>query len=318
LSVEVVPRATVSEHRELPSASRVALVTALSTLASIAVDALLVKLAESAAPSLRDYSHFRLLDYGLLTLVGTAAAGLAWWLVVRIIPAPRSFFLRLAVGATLVLWTPDLWLLLRHEPARGALTLAAMHLAIALITYNLLVRAAPVRPKPGVGATIEARPSPLRTPDQSIAIFDEHDGPTLSRRAWRTLLLAVIAEFLTGVVGVAYVPLHRPSGWIVDKGRALYLSHAIVGVVLAIGSVAAFSAVQRRRSAERLERIAVVTGLVGVVMGAAGGAICYAESIRLYGMAVMFVGVSVAFFGYLIPLLGGKPHAPPGWGESPD
>jgi len=61
-----------------------------------------------------------------------------------------------------------------------------------------------------------------------------------------------------------------------------------------------------------------VTGLVGVVMGAAGGAICYAESIRLYGMAVMFVGVSVAFFGYLIPLLGGKPHAPPGWGESPD
>jgi hypothetical protein len=46
---------------------------------------------------------------------------------------------------TLVLWLPDVWIWLKGESAQGVAVLAAMHLAIALITYNVLVHVAPVR-----------------------------------------------------------------------------------------------------------------------------------------------------------------------------
>jgi hypothetical protein len=40
---------------------------------------------------------------------------------------------------------PDLYIWMRGQPGRAVLVLVAMHLAIALITYNVLVRLAPVR-----------------------------------------------------------------------------------------------------------------------------------------------------------------------------
>ena len=46
---------------------------------------------------------------------------------------------------TLVLLVPDLWLLMNGSPVRAVAVLAAMHLAIAVVTYNCLVRMAPVR-----------------------------------------------------------------------------------------------------------------------------------------------------------------------------
>jgi hypothetical protein len=49
----------------------------------------------------------------------------------------------MAVLVTLVLWLPDLWILVHGEPIRGVGVLALMHLAIAFITYNSLVRLAP-------------------------------------------------------------------------------------------------------------------------------------------------------------------------------
>ncbi len=316
-----MPRTAASGRSEPPSTPRVAVVTAVSILVSVGANALLVKLAVVAAPSLRDYSHFRLGDYGLLTLVGVAAAGAAWWLVGRTVATPRPFFLRLAVVVMLLLWTPDLWLLIRHEPPGGVLTLAAMHLAIAFITYNLLVRAAPVhfRREPGLLGTFSEEQSSPEGTDHAFAVtIGDPEGPILSRHLWQILMLAVVAEFLIGVVGVVYVPYSRPNGWIAHQGTALYTGHAVFGAVLAIGSVAALIAVWRRQSADRLERIAAVTGLVGVIIGAVGGVLCYEKSLRLLGMAVMFVGVSIAFFGYVIPLIGGKPSAPKGWRESTD
>jgi hypothetical protein len=60
-------------------------------------------------------------------------------------------FLRLAMLVTLFLWLPDLWILVHGEPLRGVGVLMLMHLAIAFITYNALVRINPVprqeRPK---------------------------------------------------------------------------------------------------------------------------------------------------------------------------
>jgi hypothetical protein len=51
----------------------------------------------------------------------------------------------MAVLVTLVLWLPDVYILVKGQPAKAVAFLFAMHLAIALVTYNVLVRLAPVR-----------------------------------------------------------------------------------------------------------------------------------------------------------------------------
>ena len=58
-------------------------------------------------------------------------------------------FLRMAILVTLVLWLPDVYILVNGQPAKAVAGLFLMHLAIALVTYNALVRLAPVRaPRP--------------------------------------------------------------------------------------------------------------------------------------------------------------------------
>jgi hypothetical protein len=72
-------------------------------------------------------------------------ACLAWPIVTRISSSPRWLFAWMAVLVTLVLWLPDLYILVRGPP-RAVAVLMIMHLAIALITYNSLVRIAPATP----------------------------------------------------------------------------------------------------------------------------------------------------------------------------
>ena len=47
----------------------------------------------------------------------------------------------------MVLLLPDLYILHQGQPARAVAVLMLMHLAIGLITYNVLVHVAPVRPQ---------------------------------------------------------------------------------------------------------------------------------------------------------------------------
>jgi hypothetical protein len=56
----------------------------------------------------------------------------------------------MAILVTLVLWLPDVYILYRGQPGGAVAFLFLMHLAIALVTYNLLVHVAPVRPARGV------------------------------------------------------------------------------------------------------------------------------------------------------------------------
>ena len=70
---------------------------------------------------------------------------MAWPVVTRVSSAPRWLFLRLAVLVTVVLWLPDLYILHQGQPPSAVAVLMLMHLAIAQVTYNLLVRLAPVR-----------------------------------------------------------------------------------------------------------------------------------------------------------------------------
>jgi hypothetical protein len=89
--------------------------------------------------------HFQFSDYSKLTIIGVIIACLAWPAVARLTSDPRWVFVRLAVVVTMFLLLPDLYIWMRGQPGRAVLVLVAMHLAIALITYNVLVRLAPVR-----------------------------------------------------------------------------------------------------------------------------------------------------------------------------
>jgi len=131
-------------HR-LPEWRRVALATALAAVLSLAADATLVAVGTHLFPATNGYVHFQFADYAKLTVIGVLAAGAAWPVVARVSSAPRRLFFRAAIAVTLVLFLPDVWIWLQGESAQAVAVLLAMHVAIALITYNLLVHRAPVR-----------------------------------------------------------------------------------------------------------------------------------------------------------------------------
>ncbi len=134
-------------HRQ-PSVPRLAVATVLSIGGSLLADALLVAIGTAIFPATKGYAHFGFSDYAKLTVIGVIIACVAWPIVTRITSSPRWLFFRLAILVTLMLYLPDLWLLVRGAPPKAVAVLMAMHLAIALVTYNVLVRVAPVRPAP--------------------------------------------------------------------------------------------------------------------------------------------------------------------------
>ena len=132
-------------NHEQPSGLRVVLATVVSIVGSLAADALLVVIAQALVPSTKGYVHFQFSDYSKLTIIGVIIACVAWPITTRITSQPRWMFFRMAILVTLVLWLPDVYILVQGQPAKAVGFLFVMHLAIALVTYNALVRLAPVR-----------------------------------------------------------------------------------------------------------------------------------------------------------------------------
>ena len=132
-------------RRSQPRTSRVVMATLAAVAGSLAADALLVVIGQAVFPGTRGYVHFQFHDYAKLTVIGVLIACAAWPVVARLSSAPRWLFFRLAIVVTLVLWLPDLYIWHQGQSAQAVLVLMAMHLAIALVTYNLLVRLAPTR-----------------------------------------------------------------------------------------------------------------------------------------------------------------------------
>jgi len=133
------------EH-EQPSALRVLLATIASVLGSLAADAILVAVGTTVFPSTKGYVHFQFSDYGKLTVIGVLIASVAWPITTRITSQPRWMFFRMAILVTLVLWLPDVYILHLGAPPKAVAVLMVMHLAIAVVTYTLLTRIAPVGP----------------------------------------------------------------------------------------------------------------------------------------------------------------------------
>jgi hypothetical protein len=132
-------------RREPPSWPRWVLALLIANFGSLISDAILVAIGTTIFPSLQGFGHFQPTDYGKLTLIGVTIACIGWPVVTRLSSQPRWLFLQLAVLVTLVLWLPDLWILVHGEPIRGVGVLMIMHLAIAFITYNTLVHVARIR-----------------------------------------------------------------------------------------------------------------------------------------------------------------------------
>ena len=126
-----------------PSWMRLALATVVSLVGSLGADALLVALGTRVFPATKGYVHFQFSDYAKLTVIGVIIACVAWPIVTRISSQPRWLFFRLAILVTLVLFLPDLWILLQGSPGNAVSVLLLMHVAIALVTYNALVHIAP-------------------------------------------------------------------------------------------------------------------------------------------------------------------------------
>lgn len=133
------------QHQQ-PSAMRVVLATVVSVVGSLLADALLVVIAQAVFPATKGYSHFQFNDYAKLTVIGVIIACIAWPITTRITSQPRWMFFRMAILVTLVLWLPDVYILIQGQNSTAVAFLFLMHLAIAVVTYNALVWLAPVRP----------------------------------------------------------------------------------------------------------------------------------------------------------------------------
>ena len=147
----------LSPWHRLPRVIAVVTATVASLALCLLADWLLAKAAVAIFPATKGYVHFQFSDYSKLTIIGVIIACIAWPVVARVTSDPRWVFFRLAILVTIVLLLPDLYIWLKGQPGHAVLFLALMHLAIALITYNLLVHVAPARnpashSRPGVAS----------------------------------------------------------------------------------------------------------------------------------------------------------------------
>jgi hypothetical protein len=140
-----IARIDLSPSHRQPSGVRVVVATIVSLAGSLIADAAIVAIGTKIFPSTKGYVHFRFSDYAKLTVIGVVIACAAWPVVTRISSAPRWMFFRMAILVTLVLWLPDLYILHQGQSGQAVAVLMSMHLAIALVTYNALVRIAPVQ-----------------------------------------------------------------------------------------------------------------------------------------------------------------------------
>ena len=138
-----IARIDLHPQHTLPKAFRVALATVAAIAGSLIADALLVVIGQAVFPATKGYAHFQFPDYAKLTVIGVVIACVAWPVVTRVSSDPRWLFFRLAILVTVVLLLPDVYILYGGQPADAVAVLMVMHLAIALVTYNLLVHLAP-------------------------------------------------------------------------------------------------------------------------------------------------------------------------------
>jgi hypothetical protein len=132
------PRAVPPTFRRLAAAGLAA------AAVSLAADVVLATIGQAAFTVPASFTKFSFATYGLLTILGIVGATVAWGVVTRLSSRPRWLLIRLAAGVSALLLIPDFLLLgTPGNPTGPVMSLMLMHLAIAAITYSVLVRVAP-------------------------------------------------------------------------------------------------------------------------------------------------------------------------------
>jgi hypothetical protein len=129
--------------RAQPGAVRWVVATILAIGLSLAACRLLVIAGVALFPSTAGYGHFQFGDYAKLTIIGVLGASIAWPVVTFLTTRGSRLYLWLAIAVTVVGLAPDAWILHQGQPAAGVAVLVAMHFALAVITYPVLVFIAP-------------------------------------------------------------------------------------------------------------------------------------------------------------------------------
>lgn len=286
-----------------PAPGRLLAAAAVALVGSLVLDAALVALAEVVFPGLHGFSHFRFADYGSLTALGVLAASAAWPVVQRATSEPRRLLLRLALVVSAVLFLPDVVLLLRHEPARGVATLMAMHLAVAVVTYNALVRIAPGDRVGGEKVGAGQR-----------GVFGVRGGG-LGGVLFSAMAGAVFLELVLGAVLVLVVPAKRPNGLDPRDLGALYDLHGVLGGLICCGAVVSSLA----SLSTGVRRAHAVAGTIALLVAALGGLLTAEHNLRLAGMALMLLGGCAAALAFALaaiePSVGASPS--PGGRDTP-
>lgn len=146
-----VRRAAARVHADLPGRAalpgigRFVIALVLATALSLAACAVVAAVTTALVPSLAGYDHLRWQDWAKLTLIGIPLACLGWPVAAALWSRARAPFLVLTVLVTVVSFAPDLWILRQGQPAGGVLALIVMHIAVAVVTWPVLVLVAPQR-----------------------------------------------------------------------------------------------------------------------------------------------------------------------------
>ena len=160
-------------NHEQPQAGRVALATVVSLVGSLLANAVLVVIAQALIPGTKGYAHFQFGDYAKLTVIGVLIACAAWPVTTRITSQPRWMFFRMAVLVTLVLWLPDVYILMKGQPGKAVAVLFVMH---AGDRARYLQRAR----SPGAGPRA-ATPAPARAAGHPVTV-DLRNSRSLGER----------------------------------------------------------------------------------------------------------------------------------------
>jgi hypothetical protein len=143
-------------HRP-PTLGRFVLATASALSGSLVADGVVVAVTEHLYPSLRHYAHFTPVAWVGLSVIGILGASAGWPVVAAFTRRPRWLYGWMAFAVTLVLLLPDIALLGQGNPGKAVAALMTMHMTIAVVTFESLVRLAPERPihHPWVDGVVE-------------------------------------------------------------------------------------------------------------------------------------------------------------------
>jgi integral membrane protein len=252
----------------------------------------------------RWFSRRALLLHVEVAIVAPGCVAAGWWQATRALAGNQlSWVYSIEWPIFALLALAGWWHLVHEDPKAYRARRASSAYAAGTGTGTGTGTNANANATTDAAAAVAAAAASALSAEAEVALAEEAEAKVDGTTARLATVLAVLvgAEFALGAASLFYVPFSRPSGWLPAKGEAVYLGHAIFGMLVAV--VAAVLLVRVRQST-RTSRTVGWVGFIGVALAGIGGLISEAQSlVRFLGVVLMFVGPTVAAFAYLIPTL---------------